>query len=188
MHLQYHPELSFAFPTSRCCNCGGKTALSVKPQDTKLTRYIGIGGTEVTLSLPLCVCARCAPTLRRRPPTWFTRVLTWLALGAALFLAAVTLGEPMLSGLGAWFNGNLFPISLAVSAAVMGLAIRLRQPGHDQSSFFQPVRLLDVNRRFNSPYIEGVALSFSNAAYLRDFVQLNAEGLKAGYIQAHQAR
>ena len=75
------PELSF--PTSFCCNCGN---LDCEPvvQDTRVTRFFGIRGTESTFHLKLPVCAACRKTLRRRPPGFFS-ILFVFALGVGVF-------------------------------------------------------------------------------------------------------
>jgi hypothetical protein len=82
------PQL--VFPKAFCCNCGDMNCMS-EIQDTRVTRYFGLGGTETTFRLAVPVCERCRRSTRRRPQGFFAQFLI-VALGTAVaFLALLML-------------------------------------------------------------------------------------------------
>ena len=55
-----NPQLEF--PPAFCCNCGDIDCSS-EPQDTRITRYFFMAGTETTFVLNIPVCARCRKSI-----------------------------------------------------------------------------------------------------------------------------
>jgi len=89
------------FPTGFCCNCGDTNCVS-EVQDTRVTRYFGIGGTETTFQLPVPVCAACRKSTRRRPAGFFGRLLVFGMLVCTCFLALIVISSIalMVGGIG----------------------------------------------------------------------------------------
>src|SRR3954471_24474386 len=101
------PQMTF--PTAFCCNCGALDCVN-EVQDTRVTRYFRLGGTETTFHLPLPVCARCRRSTRRPPRGFFASLLV-LALCVAV--AFLLLWMPGLSiAYPEWLRAHLFAISV----------------------------------------------------------------------------
>lgn len=177
------------FPTGFCCNCG---ALDCVPevQDTRVTRYFGIGGTETTFHLPVPVCARCRRSTRRRPPGFFARVLVLGLCIAVAFLMLVMLGLSV--EYPEWLRLHLFAVSVAVALVAFTLLSRLRRPKPPQTSFYQPVRIRQANVAVSdmangAGRVLFMKLAFTNPDYLNVFRNANREAIAAGGIAAVQA-
>src|SRR6187399_834371 len=97
------------FPATFCCNCGDPNCVN-EIQDTRVTRYFGVGGTETIFHLPVPVCAACRRSTRRRAPGFFARLLV-VALAIGAFFLALVMIASMVS-LPLWIGDHLFGISV----------------------------------------------------------------------------
>jgi len=177
------------FPTNFCCNCGDTNCMR-EIQDTRVTRYFGIGGTETTFNLPLPVCAGCRRSTRRRPQGLFSKVLL-VAVGTAIaFLALVLLASTV--QLPAFLGAHLFATSSGLALLLMIAIWRLRRPKPPQTSFYQPVRIKRADVQLTelmsgSGHVAFMKLAFTNPDYLNAFVNANREAIAAGRLVAVKA-
>jgi hypothetical protein len=178
------PQMTF--PTAFCCNCGALDCVT-EVQDTRVTRYFGLGGTETTFHLPLPVCARCRRSIRRPPRGFFMSLLVLaLCIAAAfllLWLPGLSLSYPD------WLRTQLFAVSLVPAIAVFALLWRLRLPKAPQTSFYQPVRIKVANVAVSdmasgAGRVVFMKLAFTNPHYLDLFRNANREAIEAGAIAA----
>jgi hypothetical protein len=174
------------FPTAFCCNCGALDCVA-EVQDTRVTRYFGIGGTETTFHLPLPICARCRRSLRRRPPGFFARLLLFVTCLAVATLLAALLNYSFFRSEWLWRHVLVLATVLAVIAFV--LLTRLRRPKPPQTSFYQPVRIKVASVAVS--HVEGGAssvtfmkLAFTNPDYLNVFRNANGNAIQAGSLAA----
>src|ERR1041384_4713905 len=133
------------FPAAFCCNCGDIDCIA-EIQDTRVTRYFGIGGVETTFQLPIPICAACRKTTRRRPSGWFARLLVWGVVSCVAFGALIALGE--YTTLPLWMSEHLFAIGALLALLLVVLFYRFRRPTPPQTSFYQPVRLKQASVQF----------------------------------------
>jgi hypothetical protein len=182
--VQMHPGARFAFPQSRCCNCGSTSGVSTHNQNTKVTRYFGFAGTELTFEFPLPACSRCASSLSRRPATLFHRFLVLAMVTALVFLLLISALLDMNAQPTGVLSNHLFLTSFVVSLILVSVFYWFRRPSGKQTSFYQPVRIMALDREFVSGGIKRVELGFTQPIYLRDFTQANAEAIKAGFVRA----
>jgi hypothetical protein len=181
------PKLGF--PMAFCCNCGDPNCMS-EIQDTRVTRYFGIGGTETVFQLPLPVCAACRRSTRRRSPGFFARLLV-LALAVGVFFLALLMFASMVT-LPLWIGTHLFGISVGLASLLLLLVLRLRRPQPPQTSFYQPVRIKAVRVQVTDVmngygHVAFMKLAFTNPAYLDVFVNANREAIQAGNLAAVKA-
>ena len=181
--------LQMSFPTAFCCNCSALDCAS-EIQDTRVTRYFGLGGTETTFHLPVPVCARCRASTRRRPRGFFTGLLVFASCVAAAFLLlwlpGLSLAYPD------WLRAHLFAISLVPAIAGFVLLWRLRRPKAPQTSFYQPVRIKVANVAVSdmasgAGRVVFMKLAFTNPDYLDLFRNANREAIEAGGIAVVKA-
>jgi hypothetical protein len=181
------PALSF--PMSFCCNCGDTNCVN-EIQDTRVTRYFGIGGTETTFQLPVPVCAACRRSTRRRPQGFFSKFLL-VALGTAVaFLMLALLGTTV--ELPLWIGEHMFAISAVLALTLMIVIWRLRRPKPPRTSFYQPVRIKEANVQLTdlmsgAGHVAFMKLAFTNPDYLNIFVNANREAIKAGHLAVVKA-
>ena len=174
------PQLGF--PQSFCCNCG-VTDCAVEIQNTRVTHFFSIGGTETTFKLSVPVCARCSKTLRRRPAGFFSR-LGVLALSlAATFLALYAFG----TSLPLWIGENKVAISIILALVFSSVFYALRRPKPPQTSFYQPVRIRNVRLQVTglmagAGQVGFMKLAFTNPDYRNMFVNANEDAIKAKCI------
>jgi hypothetical protein len=179
----------FEFPQAFCCNCGAAEC-SQELQDTRVTRYFGVGGVETTFQLGIPICAACRKTTRRRPPTLFRRLLIFALVLAVIFLAWLALASVVM--LPAWLADQVFLASAACAVLVCVLSWRLRQPKPPQTSYFQPVRIEAVNVEVTDVMtgagrVAHIVFSFTNPAYLEAFRGANQEAIAAKFLAARKA-
>jgi Protein of unknown function (DUF983) len=186
MELQ---SAALTFPTAFCCNCGDTNCMN-EVQDTRITRYFGLGGTETTFHLAVPVCAACRKTTRRRPAGFFARLLVFalsvcLCFGALLWLGS-SVQMPM------WFVEHTFTIGVVLGAIVTVVFYRLRRPKPPQTSFYQPVRIKEANVQF-AGVMDGpgqvlfMKLAFTNPDYLNAFRNANRDAIDGGRLAVVQA-
>jgi len=181
------PQMSF--PTGFCCNCGAPDCVA-EVQDTRVTRYFGIGGTETTFHLPVPICARCRRSTRRRPRGFFGGLLVLALCVAAAFLLLVMAGE--LLSYPEWLQSRLFVVSVVIAVVGFGLLWRLRWPKAPQTSFYQPVRIKVANVAVadvasGAGRVVYMKLAFTNPDYLNVFRDANRDAIQAGSIAAVKA-
>jgi hypothetical protein len=177
------------FPTGFCCNCGDTNCVN-EVQDTRITRYFGIGGTETTFHLAVPVCAACRRTTRRRPPGFFGRLLVFGVLIGAWFLGLVLLANPQTWPL--WITDHLFVISVVLGLATTIVFYRLRRAKPPQTSFYQPVHIKEANVQFaglmgGPGQVMYMKLAFTNPDYLNAFSNANREAIQAGHLSVTRA-
>jgi hypothetical protein len=181
------PDLSF--PTSFCCNCGNLDCQAVV-QDTRVTRFFGIRGTESTFHLKLPVCTDCRKTLRRRPPGFFS-ISFVLVLGVGLpWLLLYALADPARQP-PSWIDANRIWISLVLGVIALFVFYRLRRAKPPRTSFYQPVRIKQARVQFGGVMggpgrVAYLKLAFSNPDYLNSFINANAEAIKSGHVNVAQ--
>lgn len=186
MQLQ-SPQLTF--PTTFCCNCGDTNCVA-EIQDTRVTRYFGIGGTETTFQLPVPVCAECRRSTRRRPQGFFAKLLIVAVATCVAFLALIMLGSTV--ALPVWIVEHMFVLSLVLALALMILIWRLRRPKPPKTSFYQPVRIRQANVQLTD-LMDGAGqvlfmkLAFTNPEYLNTFVDANRDAIVARRIAVVKA-
>jgi hypothetical protein len=181
------PQMSF--PGGFCCNCGALDCVT-EVQDTRVTRYFGIGGTETTFHLPVPICARCRRSTRRRPAGVFSRLLVFAVCVAVAFLFLVLLGLSITYP--EWLRLHLFAVSVVLALVAFGLLTRLRRPKPPQTSFYQPVRIKVANVAVSdvasgAGRVVFMKLAFTNPDYLNVFRNANREAIEAGSIEAVKA-
>ena len=186
MEVQSPP---LTFPTSFCCNCGDTNCVS-EIQDTRVTRYFAIFGTETTFHLPLPICAGCRKTTRRRPAGFFSRLLVFGLTVVVLFLLLIALAESVQLPL--WISDNLFAISAGLGLVLTVVFYRLRRAKPPRTSFYQPVRIKQADVRI-SGLMDGpgqvafMKLAFTNPDYLNVFMNANRDLITAGHHPVSQA-
>src|SRR3954469_6689772 len=168
---------ALVFPTGFCCNCGDTNCVS-EVQDTRVTRYFGIGGTETTFQLPVPVCAACRKSTRRRPAGFFGRLLVFGILVSVSFLALVLAGSSITWP--QWIGDHLFVISAAIGLLVTVVLYRLRSATPPQTSFYQPVRINTGTVHFagimSGPgEVVFLKVAFTNPDYLNVFSNANRD-------------
>jgi len=181
------PKLGF--PAAFCCNCGDTHCVS-EIQDTRVTRYFGIGGTETIFHLPVPVCAACRRSTRRRAPGFFARLLVLALAVSAFFLALVMFAS--IVRLPEWIGAHLFGISVGLAVLLMLLILKLRRPKPPKTSFYQPVRIKEVRVHVTDVMngygqVAFMKLAFTNPRYLEVFANANREAISAGSLAAVKA-
>ncbi len=174
------------FPATFCCNCGDIDCVA-EIQDTRVTRYFGIGGVETTFNLAIPICAACRKTTRRRPSGWFARLLVWGVVTGVTFGGLLAWGNYTAFPL--WMSEHLFAISAGLALALVILFYRFRRPSPPQTSFYQPVRIKQANVQFGEGYgrVAFMKLAFTNSDYLNVFTTANREGIDSRRIAAVKA-
>ncbi|MEO8062031.1 MAG: hypothetical protein ABI821_04710 [Pseudomonadota bacterium] len=156
-------------------------------QDTRRTRYFGIGGTETIFHLPVPVCAACRRSTRRRAPGFFAQLLV-LALAVGVFFLALLMFVSMVT-LPGWIGTHLFGISVGLGVLLIALVLKLRRPKPPQTSFYQPVRIKDVRVQVTDVMngygqVAFMKLAFTNPEYLDVFTNANREAIRIGTLAA----
>ena len=180
---------ALVFPTGFCCNCGD-THCANEVQDTRITRFFGIGNTETTFQLAVPVCEACRRTTRRRPAGFFSRLLVTGVSIVAWWLALYLLGNSITWPL--WIANHLFSISVALGLVTAIVFYRLRRAKPPRTSFYQPVRIKDANVQFaglmgGPGQVVYMKLAFTNPDYLNVFSNANRETIAAGHVTVTRA-
>lgn len=180
---------TMGFPESFCCNCGDPNCMN-ELQDTRVTRYFGLGGSESTFKLPVPVCAVCRRSTRRRPSGFFAKLLVLAICICVFFLGLLALGSYVVLPL--WMSDHLFWHSVALAVLAWIIVYRLRRPRPPQTSFYQPVRIKAVDMRVvdvsaGHGQVAFMKLAFTNEAYLQEFANANSAAIAAGYLAVVKA-
>lgn len=170
----------FEFPSGSCCNCGSRVGVRTIEQDTRRTRYLFAGGTEVTFKLPLPFCQTCVPSSRRRPKSPVHWVLVALMLFGAAALGLIVLGDLVLHS--AWVAANLLPLAAGIAVAMTLAMVAIARPKGTQTSYAQPVRIVTLRREFMSGAITGIGFAFTHAGYRKAFAAANTEAIRSGHV------
>ena len=184
--LMMNATSPLSFPATFCCNCGDTNCMT-EMQDTRLTRFFGLGGVETTFQLPIPVCAACLKTTRRRPSGWFSRLLVWAVAACVVFFALIILGENVT--LPVWAAEHLFAIAAVMSLVLVTLFYRMRRPRPPQTSYYQPVRIKEASIQFGdaSGQLSFMKLAFTNHEYLNVFTTANRTAIQAKTLAAVKA-
>jgi hypothetical protein len=174
------------FPATFCCNCGDIDC-QLESQDTRITRYFFLAGTETTFNLSIPVCAACYKTTRRRPPGLLARFLVYAITVCVVFGGMIALGENVTLPL--WAAEHLFAISAGLALALVMIFYRLRRPKPPQTSFYQPVRIRSADLRFAGEHgrVAFMKLAFTNHEYLNVFTTANRDAIQAKTLAAVKA-
>ena len=180
------PELTF--PLSFCCNCGALNCQG-EVQDTRVTRFFGIRGTESTFHLTLPVCAACRKSLRRRPPGFFSMLFVFaVGTGVALLLGYLLSRSVQYPE---WMVTHRVAIGAALGAIAAIVFYRLRSARPPKTSFYQPVRIKQAKVQFGGVmggpgHVAYLKLAFSNPDYLNSFMNANREAIQVGRVTVVQ--
>jgi hypothetical protein len=176
------PQMSF--PAAFCCNCGAPDCQS-EVQETRVTRYFGLGRSGTTFHLPVPVCARCVRSTRRRPPGFFARLLLFVTCLVTSFLLFVLLNYSLFYS--EWLLRHVLVFATVLAVIAFVLLTRLRRPKAPQTSFYQPVRIKVATVAVS--HVDGAAsrvtfmkLAFTNPEYLLRFRDANQDAIEAGSI------
>lgn len=168
-------DLSLSLPQFFCCNCGDVDELRAvgtplsAPRSMRSARAAGF-------ELLLPYCRRCAKTATRRPASLATKVLIATLLGVCMgLIAAIT---PLGNMLGVF---AFYLIGGAVFAIVFA-SYRLQKPRASQTSYYQPVQLVRMQRE-TSGRVAALTLSFAHPRYARVFAKANAEAISRGTLE-----
>jgi hypothetical protein len=181
------PEL--AFPPSFCCNCGEKNCQS-EVQDTRVTRFFGIRGTESTFHLTLPVCVACRKTLRRRPPGFFSMLFVFaVGTGVALLLGYLLSRSMQYPE---WMVAHRVAIGTVLGAIAAIVFYRLRSARPPRTSFYQPVRVKQARVQFGGVmggpgHVAFLKLAFTNPDYLHVFASANRDAITAKHLAVVKA-
>ena len=172
--------LTLRLPSEACCNCGTHENLSIVTQDTKLTRFMGGGGSEYTFKLDLPFCGGCAKSAKRRPVSLLHRflVLVLMFFGALALVLAV--GMALES---TWWLGNAAQLSAAAALVAVVLWYARQRPKDSQTSYYQPVRVVRLRQEFLSGKVKGIGFAMTNDHFARAFRSLNSEMIDSGLVE-----
>jgi len=176
-----NPQLGF--PASFCCNCGA-TDCESEIQETRITRFFGIGRTDTIFKLSVPVCAGCRRTTKRRPAGFFSRLSVLLLVTAILFGVSLTLVTTV--ALPLWI-GYMSAGSVLLGLILTFVFYRFRRPTPPQTSFYQPVRIKEARLQFTglmagAGHVGYMKLAFTNPDYLNVFVDANQEAIRSKHV------
>ncbi|MGA9335339.1 MAG: hypothetical protein WBV39_13760 [Rudaea sp.] len=174
--------LAFSFPASRGCNCGVGDGMRVLEQDTRVTRYLFGGGSEIKCKFPIPFCCVCAPSAARRPPGLFGRLLVVLLSFAIAAAVLVGIGDFALHS--TFIATYLFPVATLAGVLFTVFFNALRRPRVPQTSFNRPVRITKMGQEFVSGTVKKIRRAFANESYRTDFVRLNDAVIKRQLVEA----
>lgn len=174
-------NIAFSFPATVCCNCGASENLSIIEQDTRLTRYFFGGGSEYTFRFRLPFCKLCAHSAKRRPAGLFRQFLMFgLAYVVSLLLITIiAIGTDIQILLEKGFIFAAIPAALFV-----GIMVAIARPRGNQSSYYQPVRILKLKQEFLSGKVLGIKLGFTNDRYEREFSGANNQAILQKVVES----
>jgi hypothetical protein len=177
---------ALTFPRVFCCNCGAPDCKE-EVQDTRVSRYFGIGRSGTIFHLALPVCTGCRGTIRRQPASFFGKLLVLAGVVIALFVSMLVLASNV--QLPVWIGLHVFAISGVVGLILTILFYYLRRAQPPKTSFYQPVRIKKADVRISAVMsgpgqVMFMKLAFTNADYLNAFADANREAIKAGHLAA----
>lgn len=161
-------------PAEICCNCATMDGVGRVESELKLTRFLGMGGSEYTYTWGLPYCPDCAVTANRNPIDKMHVAMVIGMCTVALFLAAIA-GQTAIDR--SLFAGNDFFVALAAATVLVGGFYAARQPQGGQTSYYRPIRILKLRQKFTSGEVTGIVLGFTNGAYMQRFRDANSRAL-----------
>jgi len=181
--------LQVGFPSAFCCNCGALDC-QTEVQDTRVTRYFGLGRGETTFQLPLPICVRCRRSAGRAPPGFFARLLLFVTCLAVASLFFVLLNYSVFYS--EWLLRHALVLAAVIAVLAFVLLTRLRRPKPPQTSFYQPVRVKVATVAVT--HVEGATsrvtfmkFGCTNPDYLELFRNANRDAIEAGSIAVVKA-
>ena len=171
-------------PGDICCNCGRNQGLSIVQTPLKKTRYMLLGGTELTINVGFPYCEGCARTATKHAIGAFGKLLIAFVLFWILIFGVMLL--PF--NLAAVLPGAMLPLTVFAIALALTLGyFRVRQPRPPKTSMDQPVRLLGVKQLFAGDVV-GLRLGFSNPVYKKRFDAMNQLQVASGVLSTEDVR
>ncbi len=168
-------NLTLRVPQFFCCNCGDAEEIRSIATPLSIKRIVSLGASfELQLELPYC--RRCANSATRKR-TGLTKKVS-IALLSSVSLGLVALVTPLRDVLGVF---AFYLTSVLVFALVLA-SYALQKPSGPQTSYDQPVRLIEVKREASGS-VAALTLSFTHARYARTFSSANAEAIARGALQ-----
>ena len=161
-------------PAELCCNCATTDRVETLESELKLTRYLGMGGSEYTFTWGHPYCLACRSTATRIPVNTLHILLVVGMCTTALFLIAVA-GQLALEK--SLFGGHDFWVALLTSAVLVGGFYAARKPRDGQTSYYQPVRIRKLRQKFTTGEVTGIVLGFTSRPYMRRFQEANSGSL-----------
>lgn len=168
-------DLTLRVPQFFCCNCGEAEEIRSVATPLCVEHFVRLG-TAFELQLELPYCGRCANSATRKRTGLMKKVLIALLLSISLGLVALV--TPLRDVLGVF----AFYLTAALVFALAFAAYALQKPRGQQTSYHQPVRLVEVKRQ-SSGRIAALTLSFTHARYARTFASANAEVISRGALE-----
>ena len=171
-------------PDDMCCNCGRKQGLSIVQTPLKKTRFMLLGGTELTINVGFPYCPGCEKTASRHAIGSFGKLLIAFVLFGVLMLSVMFLPFSLATVL----PGPMLPLTVfSVSVAITLGYFRLRRPRPPKTSADQPVMLREIKQLFAGDVV-GIRLGFSNRAYKQRFDTMNQLQIASGTLSTEQVR
>ncbi len=169
---------AISIPDDACCNCGRQNDLTIVPTPLKKTRFMLLGGSELTVNLGFPYCAGCEKTAAKHAVGAFGKLLIAFVLFGILMLVVIFL--PF--NLAAVLPGAMLPLAVfsVALAATLGY-FRLRRPKPPKTNLDQPVMMRGVKQLFGGEIV-GLRLGFSNATYKRSFDDANQLQIASGVL------
>jgi hypothetical protein len=167
------------FPSAKCCNCGSVSGIFAVSTNLKVTKFLGLGGTEITIKPQLPFCANCKKTARRIAVGIGSKVLVSLIL-FFLFMISLAFVPSSISDKVPTEIALMLLFAISFSL-VLGL-YSLRKPTGSQTSYYQPIRLKKVKQKFSGEIV-GYVLAFTNKEYQKDFIESNREAVNKKVIE-----
>ncbi len=169
---------SIEIPADTCCNCGSKDGLSIVPTPLKKTRFMLLGGTELTLMLGFPYCSGCAVSASKHAIGTLGKLLIAFMIFWVLIFGVIFLPFDLAS----FLPGVMLPLAMfSVAIAITLGYFRLRRPTPPRTSVDQPVMLRGVKQMFSGDIV-GLRLGFSNEAYKREFEAMNQMQMLSGAL------
>jgi hypothetical protein len=189
--LIFDLPLSARFPSQCCCNCGSQTALEVIATEVQRRISIGIASIDRRVMAPLPYCPNCKRSALRVPIGNANRLA--LAISLAISMAAVpvfligyaTMRSPGEKPSIGFLVATFVQLCIVSIPLVLGW-LALRRPRRGQTSWYQPVRLIEFR---TSRTLEGkpwFVLGFTNATYGQLFTAENAEAIATKHLRVRE--
>jgi hypothetical protein len=150
-------------------------------QDTRVTRYLIAGGSEVIFQLPLPFCPGCLKSARRRPGGVFHKLLVFIVTSFACALGLLMSDDAL--GHSTFIVEHVVAISAVVALTITALIFGLRRPSGNQTSYYQPVRITKLRQTFLAGRIQGIRFAFTNPLYASEFSRLNAVAIQQRLLE-----
>jgi hypothetical protein len=165
--------LTLAPPVSCCCNCGTDSGLRTIKTVLRKTSYFILFGSETTLALDLPYCQTCQRSAGRNHPGLLHFPLIAAVCFLVFSLALLPLFEHFKLNLVPWMFGS----AGALATVLTVLLHRVRRPRGQQTSYYQPMELLDIEADFLSGRNQRLVVRFSNKQYERLFRDVHREAI-----------